>query len=132
MTFTTAGAALGQGRNLPEQYAPYADDLEDVLDAAEAWQAGRLPLSTAANLGTVPYRDRDGRPHPSPRFTRYLAMVHAAPDDPRRAALLAMIDRMIRANHIVTPFGIVSQDELHQHDQAVDRLNWAPRTEQAA
>lgn len=123
MTFTTAGAALGMGRPIPPEWA---FDIEDVLDAAEAWQAGRLTLSVAANIGTVAYRDQ-----PSPRYTRYLAIIHTALDDPRRPALMAMLERIVRANHTVTKQGMFTREEQHQHDQVIRWLQDHPRTEAA-
>src|SRR5690349_6206113 len=123
MTFTTTGAALGMGRPIPPEWA---FDIEDVLDAAEAWQAGRLTLSVAATIGTIAYRDQ-----PSPRYTRYLAITHTALDDRRRPALMAMLDRMVRANHTVTRQGILTADEMHLHDEAIRWLRQNPRTEAA-
>lgn len=101
-----------------------AADCEDILDAAAAWMAGDLPLTELMRLGTI--EDHHGRP--SPRYSRWVAMCTAERSDPRRRALLAALDRVVAAQVIVTRQGVLTNDEMHQHDEAVrfvrDRAPW--------
>lgn len=113
---------------LPERLREYAPDIEDVLDAAAEWQAGRLDLNTLLHLGTIPYQGR-----PSPRYSRFVAVATTSPSDPRRAALLAAIERVASTQGTFTHQGFFQAFELHQHDRAAEvvRLSRAP-WEQAA
>jgi hypothetical protein len=99
-------------------------DCEDILDAAAAWLSGTLPLTELMRLGTI--EDHHGRP--SPRYSRWVAMATAERSDPRRRALLAALDRVVAAQVIVTRQGVLTPDEMHQHDAAVrfvlDRAPW--------
>src|SRR5690349_25004185 len=84
MTFTTPGAVLA--RELPPDYAA---DIADVLDAAQMWADGRMSLTDAARFGTIEYHDQ-----PSPRYSRYVAMVKTPLDHPQRPALVALVNRL--------------------------------------
>jgi len=106
--------AMLQGQGKRQFTAEERDSVQDVLDAAAAWDAGAFPLTNAANLGTITYQGI-----PSPRYTRFVAIVTTPAGDPRRAALLRMIDRIVAANRIVTRFGVMDRDEFHQHDAAI-------------
>jgi hypothetical protein len=101
-----------------------AADCADILDAAAEWMAGTLPLDALMRLGTI--EDHHGRP--SPRYSRWVAMCTAERSDPRRRALLAALDRVVAAQVIVTRQGVLTPDEMHQHDAAVrfvrDRAPW--------
>jgi hypothetical protein len=94
---------------------------EMILDAAEHYAAGKLPWWEAANIGPVPCLDSHGREIHSPQYGRYVAlMVAYRTDDPRKEALLQLIDELIDQSGVtVTPFGIIDVEELHQHNITV-------------
>lgn len=98
------------------------DSVTDVLDAAAAWKAGTLPLTAAAAIGTITYRD-----HISPRYSRFVAIATTPVGDPRRAALLEMVELMVSKMHMVTRFGVISRLEEHEHDQAIAALRMHER-----
>jgi hypothetical protein len=104
-----------------------AADCEDILDASLAWMNGELPLTELMRLGTI--EDHHGRP--TPRYSRWVAMCTAERSDPRRRALLAALDRVVAAQVVITRQGVLTNDEMHQHDAAVrfvlDRAPWEGR-----
>lgn len=82
---------------IPASLDPWArDNIEDVLDAAAEWANGALPLPEFARIGTITYW-RHGVEMPSPGYTRWLAVVTAAANDPRRGHLLNAIEALLRA-----------------------------------
>jgi hypothetical protein len=87
--------------------------VEEVLDAAMHWQAGALPWDEAAKITPLPCLDRHGRAIESATYARFLAMTSADADDPRRPALVALVDHLVRAQGAtITRFGIISQEDL--------------------
>lgn len=100
----------GIGHLLPgEGQREYSADelavIEDVLDAAAAWQSGALPLDAFWRLGTLRPRawsHRSGgvngpvttcRGLDQAGYSRFTALVYAVKTgDPRRRALLAAIE----------------------------------------
>lgn len=90
--------------NQPRPLDPWEErDLADVLEAAREWQAGRLPLAEFARVGLL----RD-----SPAYTRYLALLRAAPAD--RPPLAAAIDALLATNPAlkITDQGVFSRWDL--------------------
>jgi hypothetical protein len=83
---------------------------EDVLDAAAEWHAGRLPLQVFAQIGRLPCQDSRGRRVESAGYARFVAMWHAAPGDPRRDALMAAIEHLVRQQRV-----IISRHGLFDH-----------------
>ncbi len=110
---------------LPTDRADYAADVADILDAAHAWQAGHLDLNAVMQLGTIPYHG-----HPSRSYSRFVAVATTPPGDPRRAALLEILRRVNRQHGRETPHGMMSRDDDHQHDAAVQFVRgsdpWEP------
>ena len=88
--------------------------IEDVLDAASEWQAGRLPWEAAAQVGTLLRGSR-----PSAGYSRFVA-AHVTPrSDPRRAALEALQDHLDRMRGlIVGERGTISRTELNDITEA--------------
>lgn len=130
MTATLAAMHPESGRR---QLEPWEQDtLADCLDAAAAWQAGELDLNTAAHVGAIEYQGPDDdRPHPSPRYSRFLAITTTPRDDPRWAALDALIRTIVRKQMIVTTQGVYESSELHQHDRARQWIAQHDRSEAA-
>lgn len=86
------------------------DSIEDVLDAAMAFARFELPLAEAAKAGLMANRS-DAAGEAS--FARVRAVLAADPADPRRRALLDMLDVMVRAQPVViTKFGLFERSEL--------------------
>ncbi|MGI8406035.1 MAG: hypothetical protein ACR2OE_14955 [Thermomicrobiales bacterium] len=107
----TAG---GKRALTPEETA----DVNDALDAAADWAAGRLPWELAANVGTV---ENNGRPSPS--FTRFIATVLVSPLDPRRPHLKALIGHLLVMQGLtVTDGGIYTQRDLNELHEAEDYM----------
>ncbi len=103
----------GDGRRplTPEEQ----DDVNDILDAAEAWAAGALPWYEAAKLGTIAYRG-----HSSNRYARFIAVWQCDKADRRRAHLLALIDEINRrSGYHITEQGMFTSHDDHQHDGAI-------------
>ena len=90
------------------------DEIEDILDAAGEWAAGRLPLTELMRLGTI-----ENNGHPSPGYSRFSAIAMTPASDPRRDYLRKAIRLVVGAQTVITHQGIFSRDELHQHDHAV-------------
>lgn len=91
------------------------EEVEWILDAAAEWQAGRLPWQEVARIGGI---ELGG--YPSAAYTRFCAVAFTPPTDPRRVALLALIDVLIRNSGYKTTYqGTYSPSELRQHDIAV-------------
>ncbi len=96
----------------------YAEEVAKILDAALAWQAGRLPLADLLALGAIPYRGK-----PNPKYSRNCALRSVPRGDPARVALQAAIEAARVTEPVaMTRFGAMTEAELHQHDPAVDRL----------
>ncbi len=82
--------------------------VEDVLDAASEWQAGRLPLGELMRIGSLTHGTR-----PSPGYSRFTALYTTSKSDTRRAALMAAIEEMVRREGWVsTGQGLDQQGEL--------------------
>lgn len=106
-----AAAVMGGKRELTEDER-YA--VEDVLDAARDWQNGTLPLGAFAGIATLPAWRSDGKGrYDSTGYVRFLALLTAAPDDPRRSALLRAIDALVaQQDGQRTTRGFFTRDEL--------------------
>jgi hypothetical protein len=86
---------------------------EDVLDAAAEWRAGRLPLQVFSQIGRLPCQDSRGRRVESPGYARFVAMWHATPGDPRRDALLAAIECLVRQQRvIISRHGLIDHNDV--------------------
>lgn len=82
--------------------------VEDILNAAVAWEAGALPLHAFAEIGPLAYAGRY-----SAGYGRFVSVRTASPDDPRRTALLAAIDALVRLEPVVvTDHGVFEKAEL--------------------
>lgn len=89
--------------------------IADILDAAHEWRAGRMDWTAAASIGAIPVNGRL-----SEGYARFLAVRLTPASDPRRADLLALIDKLIDATGIVrTTQGTYTRIELGQSDAAV-------------
>ena len=87
--------------------------VEDVLDAAAAWQAGELPWTEAANIGGM----LDWRGVVSQAYTRHVAYRVTPRTDPRHAALDALMAVIIRAQgYRVTRQGTFEPSEIRAND----------------
>lgn len=85
-------------------------DVNDVLDAALEWQAGRLPLEVFVKIGGC-YSPVGT--DPSPGYTRYLAMTATVPSDPRRVALRQAVDAILRyQGFVLTTAGMFSPADI--------------------
>lgn len=108
-----------QGRRAltPEESA----EINDVLDAAAEWAAGRLPWQTAAQVGTIL---SDGRP--SAGYSRFLARFTCSPSDPRRRHLIALQDYLDAAQGLqITDKGTLTQRDLNDIFDAQDMMRRA-------
>lgn len=85
--------------------------IQDVLDAARDWRAGRLPLALAGAAGEI--ATRDGILSPAGR-SQCRAVLAASPSDSRRADLLAMLTALVsrQPNVALTNRGLFSTDDL--------------------
>lgn len=110
-------AATALWNALPEQARRdlTAEDhasIADVLDAAADWRAGKLPWWEAAAVGVIPYDAGTGA-RPSPGFTRTVALLRTDRGDPRRAALRALLDELVRqSGAVVTTHGVFTRQEI--------------------
>lgn len=113
MTWATIGQ---RPREVTEEQALAA---EDVLDAAAEWDAGRLPLDLAKGVGGA-VNLRTGLD--SPGWTRALAEAYTrGTDDPRRGALLRMLDAILaHPNRVVTRQGVFHRRDIEQHSHGFD------------
>lgn len=92
-------------------------EVDAVLDAAA------MEHPNAATTGALPW---DG--HPSPAYTRFVAVRVTPPSDPRRAALLTLINqRITRSGYIRTEQGVFTPDDLGEHDVP---LHWRRTADQ--
>lgn len=71
----------GRGKPLPFDQQM---EVEDVLDAAAEWQAGRLPTTEAAKIGGIS----------TPGYTRFKAITTTPVTDPRWSALHALVSHL--------------------------------------
>ena len=92
-----------------------AADVNDCLDAAAEWAAGRLPWQAAANVGTILCEGR-----PSSGYSRFIAFLLTPKSDPRRRCLDALGTYLDTQQGLrVTPRGTFSQrdiNELHESE----------------
>ena len=94
--------------------------IEDVLDAAAAWQRGEMPWHVAAAVGTL----RDWRGEPLPSYSRHVAYRVTPRADARWQALDALIDVIIRAQgFMVTAHGLFTASEIRVHDAGWQHAN---------
>lgn len=102
--------------------------IQDILDCAYAWSRNEMPLDAVMDLGIVLY---DG--HPSPAYSRWLAIGTTSRSDPRWAALVQMVDHMIRhdRNFVVTRQGVYQPLEMTMHHQSVAFVRAHPTSEAA-
>lgn len=98
--------------------------IEDILDMAAEWAAGRMRWQAVASAGTL-----DWNGAPSVAYARFVALRVTPPSDPRRESLLALIDVLVRAEGFtISSQGVYSSWELREHADAVERA----KREQAA
>jgi hypothetical protein len=116
MTWTHAGdAAMETSRTLSPEDSAIVDDL---LDAADAWDRGALPWYEAAKVGEMTYRGVV-----MPGYTRYIALTRTPDTDPRKAALWRLILRLNAAaglkedRHgcLVSDAMVRANDAAHRH-----------------
>jgi hypothetical protein len=91
--------------------------MEDVLDAASHWAKGTLPLVEFERAGRLLAYHPDGQGrYESHGYARFLALLTATPDDPRRADLQAGIDALVasRPNVAFTKQGAFTRDESNR------------------
>ena len=89
--------------------------ITDILDAAHEWRAGRMDWTAAASIGAVPVNGRL-----SEGYARFLAVRLTPASDPRRADLLALIDKLVDMSGMVrTTQGTFTRGELGESDAAV-------------
>lgn len=89
------------------------DAVEDVLDAAQAWQGGTLPLGAALGTGWLEAWNDRGELAVSPGYSRFTASVVTTHDDPRYPALIALIDAAIdRQGYVRTRHGSMRSHAL--------------------
>ncbi len=97
-----------------------AADVNDVLDAAQDWDAGKLPWQAAANVGTILCNGR-----PSSGYSRFIAFLLTPKTDPRRRCLDALGTHLDTQQGLrVTPRGTFSQrdiNELHESEHIMRR-----------
>ncbi len=119
-----------QGRRALQDWE--RDTIEDTLDAAQAWADGGLDLNTAAHTGVLEYQGpNDPAPHPSPRYSRFIAATTTPRTDPRWHALDRLVRTIVAKQMIVTNQGVYESAELHIHDRAIDWLRTHKSTEAA-
>lgn len=93
--------------------------IEDALDAAVDWEAGRLPFEEAIKIGTVP----NARGNPSPEWTRALAFRNVPASDPRKESLYKLSETGSRmAGKIETSHGWFTRQELNENEFNIRRL----------
>jgi hypothetical protein len=93
-----------------------AATIEDILDAAAAWADGALPWYEAAKIGAMTYQTATGKTAESSGYGRYRALRFTPADDPRRAALVRLVDDLVRRQGCeVTRQGVFDRDELADH-----------------
>lgn len=109
--------------------------IEDILDMAAEWAAGRMRWQAVASAGTL-----DWNGAPSVAYARFVALRvtprtiydedgNIIGGDHRWANLQALIDVLVRAEGFtVTRQGVYSSWELREHADAVERA----KREQAA
>jgi hypothetical protein len=115
ITATIARMQPAEGRRALEPWEQ--ESIADVLDAAAAWAAGQLDLNTAAHTGVIEYRG-----HPSPRYSRFIAITTTPRTDPRWQALDRLVTKITNAAAVPTHQGLFDVTDLHQHDRARDYL----------
>jgi hypothetical protein len=115
LTATFAQMHPGEGRRPLEPWE--SDTVQAVLDAAQEWADGHITLNDAAHCGILDY---DG--HPSPRYSRLVAITTTPRTDPRWPSLYELVCTITDAQYVVTKAGLFTRDELHQHDRARDWL----------
>lgn len=85
-------------------------DVDDVLEAALAWQNGTLPLEAFARVGTL---DSPATGRVSPDYTRCVAMLSTPISDPRRAALRRAVGALLAfQGFVLTTHGIFAPAEI--------------------
>lgn len=101
----------------PEEQA----SVDDVLDAAAAFATGMLPFYEAAAIGTL----TDWRGNVSPAYTRYVAATRTPKNDPRRADLDTLLDRLIVAEgYVVCPQGTFTRWEIRENEAGWANANF--------
>lgn len=87
--------------------------VEDALDAAAEWAAGRLPWQEAARQGAMGYRHWQGRMIESTGYGRFVALLVTPHDDPRWQPLARLCDLLSRQQgYVMTTQGTFSREEL--------------------
>lgn len=105
----------GQGERIltPDEQA----QVDAVLDAAA------MEHPDADTTGSLLW---DGKP--SPAYTRFVAVRVTPKSDPRRAALLTLINRLItESGYVRTEQGVFTPEDLGEHDVA---LHWRRTSDQ--
>ena len=116
--FTNAFRALKHGDELtPEESL----EVDDVLDAAVEFCAGRMGISAFAAIGTLHWPGNDA---PSPAHTRYVAMAFTPNTDPRKDDLRRAIDKLlVHQGYHLTKHGLFTSEELASADTTIKRRN---------
>ena len=87
--------------------------IEDVLDAAAAWQAGDMPWTQAASIGAL----LDWRGEQSQSYSRYVALRVTPRTDPRWDALLALVNVIVQAmGYVATTQGLFTRAEIRENE----------------
>lgn len=87
--------------------------VQEILDAAQEWSEGRLPLGLFATIGPLPAWNSQGRRYDSVGYGRALALMSTPQDDPRWDALNRAIDELVRRQDVtVTRQGVFDRQEL--------------------
>lgn len=85
-------------------------DISDVLDAAQSWSEGAMPIEEFARIG---FMDSITTGRVSSGYTRFVALVSTPKSDPRRAALLKAIDAVIVfEGYVFTTSGVWTPEEI--------------------
>ncbi|MDQ3222113.1 MAG: hypothetical protein M3Q75_01350 [Gemmatimonadota bacterium] len=123
-TFTAFMPDQGRRDLSPEEL----DSMNDILDAAAEWAAGRLPLNAAAQVGTI----LTHQGHPSRAYSRHVASLWAwRAKDSRWKSLNRMVNVLAAAVYVKTSQGLFTSEQLHEHDRAVQYLRDHPSKEAA-
>lgn len=109
------------------------DHINDILDAALAWKNGEIDGNTLLRMGAIEYQGpRDSRPHPSPPYSRWIAIgtciKNKTTREPRCMALMEFLDKLVAHKYVVTTQGVYESADLHQHDEAIRLLRGASLT----
>lgn len=135
---------MGSWRSLPETLETFASacydrldepsrrDVAVILNAAAELARGERGLVEFARLGSIPAPSTGVA---SSGYSRYLALLSASPDDPRRRDLLAAIDAVLRFQGLIlTTAGVWSPADIAANGMVLHPapLTFVPRKESVA